>query len=337
MNKQGVSRAVGLTIYLDLYLLTHVATQLITVFVVLFSRRRPQPLAAFRGASGFALGGLPLFASGVLDAALPSLEAVHYSIRSAMSSGSASGKIQTDAKDELEPADLKIILCGDSAVGKSKLVERFLLDDYCPRTLSTYALTLFRYNHVAEDGRTWIIDFWDTAGQEQFDRLHASYYFQANACILAFDVTRKVTYKNLDTWYKELRVYCAAPYVTSVTSQVYLHLGKDTYTPLTALDVGCAHMRTAFDSAGLAAAMVDGVQLPPQTALGSASKHTVMNIAGGFSQLIAASCDGCGTNVVRVFKECIGLAVKNKEQPPDEAVKSDLPVDIHQQLQHQKQ
>jgi len=121
--------------------------------------------------------------------------------------------------DDEDPADLKIILCGDSAVGKSKMVERFLLDDYNPRTLSTYALTLFRYNYEHE-GRNWKIDFWDTAGQEQFDRLHASYYFQANACILAFDVTRKVTYKNLETWFKEIRQHCPDIPVICVANKI---------------------------------------------------------------------------------------------------------------------
>ncbi|KAH9261336.1 hypothetical protein BASA82_001027 [Batrachochytrium salamandrivorans] len=47
-----------------------------------------------------------------------------------------------------KPADIKIILLGDSAVGKSKLMERFLLDDYVPHQLSTYALTLYRHNAV---------------------------------------------------------------------------------------------------------------------------------------------------------------------------------------------
>ncbi len=42
------------------------------------------------------------------------------------------------------------------------------------------------------------------AGQERFNTMHASYYAGAHACILVFDVTRKVTYKNLDHWYDEL-------------------------------------------------------------------------------------------------------------------------------------
>ena len=47
---------------------------------------------------------------------------------------------------ELASADIKLILLGDSAVGKSKLVERFLLNDYEERTSSTHALTMYRHN-----------------------------------------------------------------------------------------------------------------------------------------------------------------------------------------------
>eukprot|EP00002_Diphylleia_rotans_P031928 TRINITY_DN6658_c0_g4_i2.p1 TRINITY_DN6658_c0_g4~~TRINITY_DN6658_c0_g4_i2.p1 ORF type:complete len:169 (+),score=25.19 TRINITY_DN6658_c0_g4_i2:66-572(+) len=99
---------------------------------------------------------------------------------------------------------LKIILLGDSAVGKSKLVERFLMDQYQPQQLSTYALTLFSYETTI-DGQPLKMDFWDTAGQERFDSMHPSYYYKADCCILVFDVTRKVTYTNLLKWYKELQ------------------------------------------------------------------------------------------------------------------------------------
>uniref|UniRef100_H2YY41 Rab-like protein 2A n=1 Tax=Ciona savignyi TaxID=51511 RepID=H2YY41_CIOSA len=101
---------------------------------------------------------------------------------------------------------LKIICLGDSAVGKSKLVERFLMDGYKPQQQSTYALTLFNYE-TKINGKKISVDFWDTAGQERFSSMHPSYYHQAQACILVFDATRKVTYKNLSNWYKELRQY----------------------------------------------------------------------------------------------------------------------------------
>ncbi|KAJ8373388.1 hypothetical protein AAFF_G00265760 [Aldrovandia affinis] len=101
---------------------------------------------------------------------------------------------------------VKIICLGDSAVGKSKLMERFLMDGYRPEQVSTYALTLYKYTTTV-DGKAVLVDFWDTAGQERFQSMHPSYYYKAHACIMVFDVQRKVTYKNLANWYKELREY----------------------------------------------------------------------------------------------------------------------------------
>ena len=127
----------------------------------------------------------------------------------------ASAKKAVDESPELSVLTaenvVKVILLGDSAVGKSKLVERFLMNGYEPRQLSTYALTLFRHNYKdAESGADVCVDFWDTAGQERFSSIHPSYYYRAHCCILAFDVTRKATYKNMERWYNELREYCGS-------------------------------------------------------------------------------------------------------------------------------
>lgn len=119
---------------------------------------------------------------------------------SAASSGAAAGAASVPEKDP----DLKIILLGDSAVGKSKLVERFLMNDYVPRQMSTYALTVFRHKQKGDDGKELEVDFWDTAGQERFNSMHPSYYYRAHACILVFDVTRKVTYQHLQQWLDEM-------------------------------------------------------------------------------------------------------------------------------------
>ncbi|XP_015980830.2 rab-like protein 2B isoform X2 [Rousettus aegyptiacus] len=98
------------------------------------------------------------------------------------------------AEDRAKPCELdqekydaddnvKIICLGDSAVGKSKLMERFLMDGFVPQQLSTYALTLYKHTATV-DGRTVLVDFWDTAGQERFQSMHASYYHKAHACIM---------------------------------------------------------------------------------------------------------------------------------------------------------
>lgn len=116
----------------------------------------------------------------------------------------------TQQEEDESPADVKVILLGDSAVGKSKLVERFLMDDYVPRQLSTFALTVFRHTaKVAE--KDVVVDFWDTAGQERFTNMHPSYYHKAHVCVLVFDCTRKVTYQHLGQWYEELRRYRQCP------------------------------------------------------------------------------------------------------------------------------
>lgn len=118
---------------------------------------------------------------------------------------------------DLPDPDLKIILLGDSAVGKSKLVERFLMDEYNPRQLSTYALTLFRKVVTLQDsGEVKTVDFWDTAGQESFNRMHPSYYYRAHCCIMVFDVTRKVTYQHLADWL-----------VVKISSSFTIHLKQD--------------------------------------------------------------------------------------------------------------
>lgn len=106
--------------------------------------------------------------------------------------------------DQKKNESLKIILLGDSAVGKTKMIERYLMDNYHPQQMSTYAVTLFEHKTVI-DGKEVEIEFWDTAGQERFNSLHPSYYFRSHCCILVFDVTRKQTYQNLTNWYKELQ------------------------------------------------------------------------------------------------------------------------------------
>jgi Rab-like protein 2 len=125
---------------------------------------------------------------------------------------------------------VKVILLGDSAVGKSKLVERFLMDGYQPQQLSTYALTLFRHDAelpLGPDGAKVkiAIDFWDTAGQERFNSMHPSYYYKAHCCLMVFDVGRKSTYKNLSQWYTELREHC--PTIPTVVCANKIDINKE--------------------------------------------------------------------------------------------------------------
>ncbi|KAM6042946.1 rab-like protein 2A [Theristicus caerulescens] len=59
-------------------------------------------------------------------------------------------------------------------------------------------------------------DFWDTAAQS----IHASYYHKAPACIMVLDVQPQVTYKNLNSWYKELKEFCPEIPCTVVANKI---------------------------------------------------------------------------------------------------------------------
>ncbi|KAL7137516.1 hypothetical protein ABFS83_10G097400 [Erythranthe nasuta] len=100
----------------------------------------------------------------------------------------------------------KILLIGDSAVGKSSLLVSFisnLVDDLSP----TIGVD-FKVKFLTAGGKKLKLTIWDTAGQERFRTLTSSYYRGAHGIILVYDVTRRDTFTNLsDVWAKELELY----------------------------------------------------------------------------------------------------------------------------------
>ncbi|KAL1545805.1 Ras-related protein RABC2a [Salvia divinorum] len=100
----------------------------------------------------------------------------------------------------------KILLIGDSAVGKSSLLVSFIsnvVDDLSP----TVGVD-FKIKFLNVGGKKLKLTIWDTAGQERFRTLTSSYYRGAHGIILVYDVTRRDTFTNLsDVWAKELELY----------------------------------------------------------------------------------------------------------------------------------
>ncbi|XP_059305922.1 ras-related protein RABC2a-like [Lycium ferocissimum] len=100
----------------------------------------------------------------------------------------------------------KILLIGDSGVGKSSLLVSFisnLVDDLAP----TIGVD-FKIKTLTVSGKRLKLTIWDTAGQERFRTLTSSYYRGAQGIILVYDVTRRETFTNLsDVWAKEVELY----------------------------------------------------------------------------------------------------------------------------------
>ncbi|XP_067225072.1 ras-related protein Rab-18a isoform X2 [Chanodichthys erythropterus] len=102
---------------------------------------------------------------------------------------------------------LKILIIGESGVGKSSLLLRFTDDTFDPEIGATIGVD-FKVKTLAVDGNRAKLAIWDTAGQERFRTLTPSYYRGAQGVILVYDVTRRETFAKLDNWLNELDTYC---------------------------------------------------------------------------------------------------------------------------------
>ena len=99
----------------------------------------------------------------------------------------------------------KVVLIGDSGVGKSNLLTRFSRNEFDSQSKSTIGME-FVYRFIQVDGSTIKAQIWDTAGQERFRALMPSYFRGAAGALLVYDITRRLTYENAVTsWLKELR------------------------------------------------------------------------------------------------------------------------------------
>ncbi|XP_023134098.1 ras-related protein rab7 [Amphiprion ocellaris] len=101
-----------------------------------------------------------------------------------------------------EPVTLKIILIGDSGVGKSSVMNRYVNHRFTNMYRATIG-TDFLSKTVTIDKDTVTLQIWDTAGSERFQSLGPLLYREAHCCMLVFDVTSKASFSALDVWRKE--------------------------------------------------------------------------------------------------------------------------------------
>ncbi|CAK9321964.1 unnamed protein product [Citrullus colocynthis] len=98
----------------------------------------------------------------------------------------------------------KVVLIGDSGVGKSNLLSRFTRNEFCLESKSTIGVE-FATRTLQVEGRTVKAQIWDTAGQERYRAITSAYYRGALGALLVYDVTKPMTFDNVSRWLKELR------------------------------------------------------------------------------------------------------------------------------------
>jgi len=101
----------------------------------------------------------------------------------------------------------KILLIGDSGVGKSSIIMSYTDNTFSEEVPSTIGVD-FKVTYLNDiDGKTVKLTIWDTAGQERFRTLTSSYYRSAQGVILVYDVSSRQSFENIKNWLKEVNLY----------------------------------------------------------------------------------------------------------------------------------
>ncbi|KAK1652887.1 hypothetical protein QYE76_070692 [Lolium multiflorum] len=99
----------------------------------------------------------------------------------------------------------KLVLLGDSGVGKSCIVLRFVRGQFDPTSKVTVGASFLSQTLALEDSTIVKFEIWDTAGQERYAALAPLYYRGAAAAIIAYDITNPESFKKAQYWVKELQ------------------------------------------------------------------------------------------------------------------------------------
>lgn len=108
------------------------------------------------------------------------------------------------SKDDEYDYLFKVVLIGDSGVGKSNLLSRFTRNEFNLESKSTIGVE-FATRSISVDEKVIKAQIWDTAGQERYRAITSAYYRGAVGALLVYDIAKHNTYENVERWLKELR------------------------------------------------------------------------------------------------------------------------------------
>ncbi|XP_061367627.1 ras-related protein RABA5e-like [Gastrolobium bilobum] len=113
----------------------------------------------------------------------------------------------SDSEDEGEEYLFKVVIIGDSAVGKSNLLSRYARNEFNLHSKATIGVE-FQTQSLEIDSKEVKAQIWDTAGQERFRAVTSAYYRGAVGALIVYDISRRTTFDSVGRWLDELKTHC---------------------------------------------------------------------------------------------------------------------------------
>jgi len=107
---------------------------------------------------------------------------------------------------------LKVVLIGDSGVGKSNILLRYTTNTFTSAQISTIGVD-FATQAIQRGEEVVKLQIWDTAGQERFKTITSAYYRGAAAIVLVYDISKRESFDNLSKWLREIRDHASSDVV----------------------------------------------------------------------------------------------------------------------------
>jgi small GTP-binding protein len=115
------------------------------------------------------------------------------------------GNESQNIDDECPDYNYKVILIGDSRVGKTSITNRFVNDLFNEKEERSRAVQIQRKTLNIEGTQKWAtLHIWDTLGQEKFKALAPLFFRKAVGAFLVYDCTKESSFKNVESWYQEV-------------------------------------------------------------------------------------------------------------------------------------
>jgi Ras-related protein Rab-11A len=113
----------------------------------------------------------------------------------------------TKSDDENFDYLYKVVVTGDSGVGKTNIITRFTTNEFHMENKATIGVEFGHAEVVLSDNTKIKVQIWDTAGQERFRAITRGYYRGAVAALVVYDITKAATFRNVEKWLQELQTH----------------------------------------------------------------------------------------------------------------------------------